>query len=453
MTGKPIWPIEERPVPQNSTVPGEALSPTQPFPTAPPPFSRQKFTADDVNPHILTPEEREAVPPADRQGAERRPVHADRLRRSDPHAGQPGRFQLGQHGRRIPTDGSVYVIGFNVPTLIRLLKPGEVRSGRGGAKEVVQEGRYVTEGFGLFPTIVNPPYTTLTAYDLNAGTIKWQIGLGDDLRLAGQGIKGTGTAAIDQGRPDRHGDRTGLRDRGRSQGARLRQRDRQADLRASARREQHRRAVDVRDRGASVPARHRLGGRRRWPRRLRRSAPGGARRDRGVCVAEVENRSVRGGLREPDDVETRSSDTRRDFIRQVGVGVVAAAGAAAPAGAFERKPATFAQGRVIGANDRINVGFVGCGGRMNTHIRRVMERNKERGDVQAVAVNDIWDKRKERAPHARPASTSARSTTTTASSAPGPTSTSSSLRLPTIGITRRRWRRSATARTSTSRSR
>jgi len=93
----------------------------------------------------------------------------------------------------------VYVIGFNVPTLIRLLKPGEVRSGRGGASDVVQEGRYVTEGFGLYPTIVNPPYTTLTAYDLNAGTIRWQIGLGDDLRLASQGIKGTGTAASIKG--------------------------------------------------------------------------------------------------------------------------------------------------------------------------------------------------------------------------------------------------------------
>jgi len=57
----------------------------------------------------------------------------------------------------------------------------------------------VTEGFGLYPTIVNPPYTTLTAYDLNAGTIKWQIGLGDDLRLVGQGIKGTGTAASIKG--------------------------------------------------------------------------------------------------------------------------------------------------------------------------------------------------------------------------------------------------------------
>ena len=29
-----------------------------------------------------------------------------------------------------PTDGSVYVIGFNVPTIIRLLKPGEMRAGR-----------------------------------------------------------------------------------------------------------------------------------------------------------------------------------------------------------------------------------------------------------------------------------------------------------------------------------
>ena len=61
------------------------------------------------------------------------------------------------------------------------------------------EGRYVTNGFGLFPTIISPPYTTLTAYDLNLGTIKWQIGLGDDLRLVDQGIKGTGTAAMVKG--------------------------------------------------------------------------------------------------------------------------------------------------------------------------------------------------------------------------------------------------------------
>ena len=57
VTGKPLWPIEERPV-AKSLMPGEQAWPTQPFPTAPPPFARQKITPDDVNPYILTPEER-----------------------------------------------------------------------------------------------------------------------------------------------------------------------------------------------------------------------------------------------------------------------------------------------------------------------------------------------------------------------------------------------------------
>ena len=47
MTGKPVWPIEERPVPQTD-VPGERTSPTQPFPTKPPPFDRQGITMDDL---------------------------------------------------------------------------------------------------------------------------------------------------------------------------------------------------------------------------------------------------------------------------------------------------------------------------------------------------------------------------------------------------------------------
>lgn len=59
VTGEPLWPIEERPVPK-SLVPGEQAWPTQPFPTAPPPFARQKISPDDVNPYILTPEERAA---------------------------------------------------------------------------------------------------------------------------------------------------------------------------------------------------------------------------------------------------------------------------------------------------------------------------------------------------------------------------------------------------------
>ena len=47
VTGQPIWPIEERPVPQ-SDVPGEKTSPTQPFVTKPPPFDRQGVSVDDL---------------------------------------------------------------------------------------------------------------------------------------------------------------------------------------------------------------------------------------------------------------------------------------------------------------------------------------------------------------------------------------------------------------------
>jgi quinoprotein glucose dehydrogenase len=197
-SGKPIWPIEERPVPQNTTVPGEALSPTQPIPTAPPPFSRQKFTVDDLNPHILTAQEREEFKQRilkARNDGPFTPIGFDEVIHMPGNQGGSNWGSTAGH----PSDGSVYVIGFNVPTIIRLLRPGEVRSGGGGPRTVVTEGRYLTNGFGLFPTIVNPPYTTLTAYDLNRGTIKWQIGLGDDLRLVDQGIRGTGTAATTKG--------------------------------------------------------------------------------------------------------------------------------------------------------------------------------------------------------------------------------------------------------------
>jgi quinoprotein glucose dehydrogenase len=53
-TGKPIWPIEERPVDTKSEIPGEKVYPTQPFPTKPPPMGPQGISLDDAN--DLTPE-------------------------------------------------------------------------------------------------------------------------------------------------------------------------------------------------------------------------------------------------------------------------------------------------------------------------------------------------------------------------------------------------------------
>ena len=47
VTGEPVWPIEERAVPQ-STVPGERTNPTQPHPTWPLPFEQIGITEDDL---------------------------------------------------------------------------------------------------------------------------------------------------------------------------------------------------------------------------------------------------------------------------------------------------------------------------------------------------------------------------------------------------------------------
>lgn len=55
-TGEPLFPIEERPVPQ-SDVPGEKTSPTQPLPVKPLPYARQTLSKDDINPYAVNRDE------------------------------------------------------------------------------------------------------------------------------------------------------------------------------------------------------------------------------------------------------------------------------------------------------------------------------------------------------------------------------------------------------------
>ncbi len=57
VTGEPLWPIEERPVPE-SNIPGEQAWPTQPIPTKPEPFARHEVNPDSLSPFFLTGEER-----------------------------------------------------------------------------------------------------------------------------------------------------------------------------------------------------------------------------------------------------------------------------------------------------------------------------------------------------------------------------------------------------------
>ena len=110
VTGQPIWPIEERPVPQ-SDVPGEQSSPTQPFPTKPAPFSRLKFTEADVNPY-LDEAERARIIEHPAQRAQRRHLHAAQHHEEpDFRARRARRRELGRRCRRSRDRHAVCALG------------------------------------------------------------------------------------------------------------------------------------------------------------------------------------------------------------------------------------------------------------------------------------------------------------------------------------------------------
>jgi len=312
-TGKPIWPIEERKVPTDG-MPGEKLSPTQPFPTKPPAFERQSYTEKDVDEIILTPEERarwkDILSKARNEGMFT-PFSTEYFTIMMPgHSGGANLFGASSD----PDNGLAYVISYSMPALERYYSsPSEAakyighslygpniasgdpadgkmirrtaeggRGGRGGrgnaadapaalgrnlyvqacqqchgadlggqagaapslvgvvnrlgepsVRNVIHDGRGMMpvfgdmsdpdmnaliaflrnpaaaaaaggggrggepppypEGldiparqytaYGAMPAHVKPPYSSITAYDLNAGTIKWQIPDGEAVGL------------------------------------------------------------------------------------------------------------------------------------------------------------------------------------------------------------------------------------------------------------------------------
>ena len=119
VTGKPMWPIEERPVPQ-SDVPGEQLSPTQPFPTEPPPFERMTYTVKDVGANIFSPEERarwiDIISKARNEGIFT-PFSTKYFTIQMPgHSGGANLFATASD----PQAGTVYVVSYTAPALERL---------------------------------------------------------------------------------------------------------------------------------------------------------------------------------------------------------------------------------------------------------------------------------------------------------------------------------------------
>lgn len=123
-TGKPLWPIEERPVPA-STVPGEEAWPTQPFPTHIPPYIKQVINEDDISPILLTDEEfnewKERTAKA-RKGVYTPPDTSETIAMP----GATGGVNWGNTASN-PEKGMVYILGKATPSFFKLTlqKPKE----------------------------------------------------------------------------------------------------------------------------------------------------------------------------------------------------------------------------------------------------------------------------------------------------------------------------------------
>ncbi len=178
VTGQPVWPIEERPVPQTQA-PGERTSATQPFPTKPAPFDRQGVTLDDLI--DFTPElKAEAVKIASQY--QLGPIF------TPPSVfdanGRKGTLQLPaatggsnwQGGAVDPETGILYVSSVTNPSVIALYKDGkrsdmDYISGAGAA-DLPKRGETRNIGPQGLP-LIKPPWGRITAIDLNSGDHVW----------------------------------------------------------------------------------------------------------------------------------------------------------------------------------------------------------------------------------------------------------------------------------------
>jgi len=262
MTGKPLFPVEDRPMPP-AALPGERAAATQSFPTLPPPFTRQRITRNDLT--TRTPQAHAAALSLFEQFGTNDPFDPPNDKGIIIFPGVDGGGEWGGPAFD-PETGLLYVNANEMAWLLKLVPRsdkslyaancagchGENRQGSAMAPSLQdlaerrtreQITQIIKDGTGRMPAFgsalegralkdivnflitgrdssavagpdpfgvpyrnaffdifvdnegypaISPPWGTLSAIDLNAGTIRWQIPFGEYPKLAAQGIK-TGT--------------------------------------------------------------------------------------------------------------------------------------------------------------------------------------------------------------------------------------------------------------------
>jgi quinoprotein glucose dehydrogenase len=181
-TGRPLFEIVERPVPQ-SNVPGERTARTQPFPVRPPSFVRQQFLEDDLTDR--TPEARAAVKARLSRSGFNGLFEPPSLDGTIANPGTLGGANW-SGGSFDPATGFLYVNANELPRLLRL------QSDDTHAQRYFEKGEARIWDHEGYPG-VKPPWGTLSAIDLNRGEIAWQVPLGEYPELTKQGLPMTGT--------------------------------------------------------------------------------------------------------------------------------------------------------------------------------------------------------------------------------------------------------------------
>jgi quinoprotein glucose dehydrogenase len=207
-TGVPVFPVEERAVPQ-SDVPGEMTSPTQPFPIAPPALAPQKLSADDA--WGITPEDREycgeRIKSLRNEGIFTPPTVQGSL-------SIPGNVGgMNWSGYAYDAQHHLLVVNTNnLPAKVRVIPADKFWD---ESDKNAEDGDYTQQygaPYGLFRTLLfgkahhlpcsPPPWGMLSAVDMITGTIRWQVPLGSmapDIPAVPQGAPSLGGPIVTAG--------------------------------------------------------------------------------------------------------------------------------------------------------------------------------------------------------------------------------------------------------------